>query len=149
MSDQQALALLARGAPTGKLATAAPDGSRVHVAPVWFLVEDGRIVFTTGERTLKGRNLRANPRAALCVDDERPPFAYVEARGPVTLEDAAPDLLDWATRISARYMGAERSASYGRRNAVPGELLVRLHIERLYGESGVADWAAERREEGT
>ena len=60
----------------------------------------GQIAFTTGERTLTGRNLRANAHAALCVDDERPPFSYVGVRGPVTLEDAAPDLLDWATRIS-------------------------------------------------
>ena len=139
MTDDEALAFLARGAPTGKLATAASDGTRVHVAPVWFLVEDGEIVFTTGERTLKARNLRENPRAALSVDDERPPFSYVEVRGPVTLEDAAPDLLDWATRISARYMGEEASGTYGRRNAVPGELLVRLRIDRLRGESRIAD----------
>jgi PPOX class probable F420-dependent enzyme len=139
MTDDEALAFLARGAPTGKLATAAADGSRVHVAPVWFLLRDREIVFTTGARTLKGRNLRANARAALCVDDERPPFSYVEARGPVTLEDAAPDLLDWATRISARYMGDAAGAAYGRRNAVPGELLVRLRIEHLRGETAVAD----------
>ena len=139
MTDEQALAFLAEGAPTGKLATAAADGSRIHVVPIWFLVGDGEIVFTTGERTLKGRNLRENPRAALSVDDERPPFSYVEVRGAVTLEDAAPDLLDWATRISARYMGAEASAAYGRRNAVPGELLVRLRIDRIRGRSGVAD----------
>ena len=139
MTDDEALAFLAHGAPTGKLATAAADGGRIHVVPIWFLFENGEIVFTTGERTLKARNLRENPRAALSVDDERPPFAYVEARGPVTIQDAAPDLLDWATRISARYMGEEAGAAYGRRNAVPGELLVRLRIERLSGRSGVAD----------
>jgi hypothetical protein len=57
----------------------------------------------------------------------------------VTVDTAAPDLLDWATRISARYMGEEASAAYGRRNAVPGELLVRLRIERLRGTIAVAD----------
>ncbi len=139
MTDEQALAFLAEGAPTGKLATAAADGSRIHVVPIWFLVGDGEIVFTTGERTLKGRNLRENPRAALSVDDERPPFSYVEVRGAATIEDAAPDLLDWATRISARDMGAEASGAYGRRNAGPGELLVRLRIDRIRGRSGVAD----------
>jgi PPOX class probable F420-dependent enzyme len=139
MTEQEALAFLARGAPTGKLATAAADGSRVHVAPIWYLLEDGEIVFTTGEDTLKGRNLRANRNAALCVDDERPPFSYVEARGPVTVDPAAPDLVEWATRLSARYMGEQAGAAYGRRNGVPGELLVRLRIEHLRGVTAVAD----------
>ncbi len=110
MTDEQALAFLAEGAPTGKLATAAADGSRVHVVPIWFLVGDGEIVFTTGERTLKGRNLRENPRAALSVDDERPPFSYVEVRGAATIEDAAPDLLDWP-RGSPRAPWARRRAA--------------------------------------
>jgi PPOX class probable F420-dependent enzyme len=139
MTDDEARAFLTRGAPTGKLATAAADGSRVHVVPIWFLLDGEDIVFTTGARTLKGRNLRENPRAALSVDDEAPPFAFVEARGPVTLEDGAPDLLEWATRLSARYMGEEASAAYGARNAVPGELLARLRMEHLRGVTGVAD----------
>ena len=109
------------------------------MAPIWFLLEDGEIFFTSGDRTLKRRNLRANAHAALCIDDERPPFSYVEVRGPVTLEDAAPDLLDWATRISARYVGEEAGGAHGRRNAVPGELLARLRIEYLSGRAGVAD----------
>jgi PPOX class probable F420-dependent enzyme len=139
MTHEEALAFLSRGAPTGKLATAAGDGSRIHVVPIWFLVDGEDIVFTTGERTLKGRNLRENPRAALSVDDETPPFAFVEARGPVTLQDAAPDLVEWATRIAGRYMGEEAAAAYGARNGVPGELLVRMGIEHLHGVSRVAD----------
>lgn len=45
----------------------------------------------------------------------------------------------WSTRIAERYMGAERAAEYGRRNAVPGELLVRLVPTRIHAEAGVAD----------
>ena len=49
----------------GVLATVRADG-RPHVAPVWVdLDEDGSIVFTTGEGTVKGRNLRRSGRAAL------------------------------------------------------------------------------------
>ncbi len=36
-------------------------------------------------------------------------------------------------------MGAALAESYGRRNAVPGELLVRLTPERTVTEAGVAD----------
>ena len=32
----------------------------------------------------------------------------------------------WAAVIGGRYMGAERAEEYGRRNGVPGELLVRV-----------------------
>jgi hypothetical protein len=48
------------------------------------------------------------------------------------------ELLRWATRIGSRYMGEERADEFGRRNAVPGELLVRLTPERVIAETGVA-----------
>jgi hypothetical protein len=44
-----------------------------------------------------------------------------------------------ATLIGARYMGAERAEEFGRRNAVPGELLVRFRPERIFGQLGVAN----------
>jgi hypothetical protein len=37
----------------------------------------------------------------------------------------------WATGIAARYMGAENAEAYGRRNAGPGKLLVRLSPTRV------------------
>ena len=43
-----------------------------------------------------------------------------------------------ATLIGGRYMGAERAEEFGRRNAVPGELLVRFRPERVFGQLGVA-----------
>lgn len=45
----------------------------------------------------------------------------------------------WAARIGARYMGEDRAEEFGERNAVPGELLVRVSIEKVIAESGVAD----------
>jgi len=35
-------------------------------------------------------------------------------------------------------MGADRAEEFGRRNAVPGELLVRLHPERVIATADVA-----------
>jgi hypothetical protein len=35
-------------------------------------------------------------------------------------------------------MGADRAAEFGRRNAVPGELLVRLHPDRVIATADVA-----------
>ena len=48
-------------------------------------------------------------------------------------------MLEWSTRIAVRYMGPELAEQYGRRNAVPGELLVRLRPTHVATEAGVAD----------
>lgn len=68
MSEAEVLAFLRSDPPhTGKLATTRLDGSP-HVAPIWFVVDDdGSIVFNTHEDSLKGRSLRRDPRAALCL----------------------------------------------------------------------------------
>lgn len=128
---------LSAGTRTGKLSTVSEDGGP-HVAPVWFLVDGDDIVFNTGKGTVKGRNLAREGRAALCVDDERPPFSFAVVRGRVSLSEEPGQLREWATRIAERYMGADRAKEYGERNGVPGELLVRLRVEHV---SAVADLA--------
>ena len=127
MSDEQVRAFLATSPPrTGKLATVRADG-RPHVAPVWYDVDDdGSLVFNTGESTVKGRNLLRDPRASMCVDDDRPPFSFVVVEGVVEISDDPVELRRWATRIGGRYMGADQAEEYGARNGVPGELVVRL-----------------------
>jgi hypothetical protein len=59
--------------------------------------EDGCLVFNTGKETAKGRALARDPR-----------------------------LLRTATAIAARHLGPERAEEFGKRNGVPGELVVRL-----------------------
>jgi len=140
MTEAEALAFLAADPPhTGKLATTRRDG-RPHVAPIWFaLDDDGSIVFTTFEESLKGRTLRRDPRAALCVDDEAPPFSFVTVEGTVEIGGDLDELRHWATVIGGRYMGAERAESYGARNGVAGELLCRLRPDRIVSARNVAD----------
>jgi PPOX class probable F420-dependent enzyme len=134
MTDEEWRAFVTAGTRTGKLATVRADGSP-HVAPVWFLLDGDDVVFTTGADTVKGRNLVREGRASLCVDDERPPFAFAALEGQVRLSDDLAELRAWAARIAARYMGEERAEQFGRRNAVPGELLVRLHVEKAVGHA--------------
>jgi PPOX class probable F420-dependent enzyme len=131
--------LTAEPAHTGKLATVRKDG-RPHVAPIWFdLDDDGSIVFTTGAETLKGRSIRRDPRVCLCVDDERPPFSFVIVDGKVDVSEDLDEMLVWAIRIGGRYMGAGNAEEYGRRNAVPGELLVRLRPAHVVAQADIAD----------
>jgi PPOX class probable F420-dependent enzyme len=137
MSPDEVRAFLTEGTRTAKLATTMADGSP-HVMPVWFIVEDDEIIFNTGEDTVKGRNLRRDPRVSLVVDDELPPFAFVHIRGHAELSDDAGELLRTATLIGGRYMGAEQAETFGRRNAVPGELVVRVRPERTIALGDVA-----------
>ena len=137
MTRQEAIDFICAGSRTGKLATASPSG-KPHVAPVWFVVEGDDLVFTTAEETVKGRNLRANPHAALTVDVSEYPYAFAVIRGAVTLERQAPDLLVWTTRIAERYVPARLAPDFGKRNAVDGEALCRLHIDRISGALDVA-----------
>ena len=95
-------------------------------------------MFTTWGDSLKGRNLRRNPRAAIVVDEEVAPYAFVHIRGRVTLSEDLDELLRFATAIGGRYMGPDRADEFGRRNAVPGELLVRVHPQRVIATADVA-----------
>lgn len=126
-------------AHTGKLATVRPDG-RPHVVPIWFERDGEQIVFTTWHTSVKARNLRHNPWLSLCVDDEAPPFTYVKVEGTAEFTDDLDELRHWATRIAARYMGAALAETYGNRNAVAGEMLVRVTLTDIMGEDDVAGW---------
>jgi PPOX class probable F420-dependent enzyme len=130
MTETEWRAFISEGTRTGKLATVRADG-RPHVAPIWFLLDGDDLVFNTGKETVKGRNLARADRASLCVDDERPPYSFAAIEGRARLSEDLAQLRTWATRIAARYMGEERAEEYGARNGVPGELLVRLRIERV------------------
>ena len=66
------------------------------------------------------------------------PYAFVHVRGPVTLSEDLAELLHFATAIGGRYMGADRAEEFGRRNAVPGELLVRITPTRVLAEDDIA-----------
>jgi PPOX class probable F420-dependent enzyme len=139
MPPDEARAFLAHGARTGKLAVVRRDGSPL-VAPIWFcLDDDGAPVFTTGADTIKGRALRRDPRCSLCVDEQSPPYSYVRVDGVAAISEESEELLSWTTRIAARYMGADRAEAYGRRNAVPDELLVHLRPTRIVALADIAD----------
>lgn len=130
-------AFLLHGTRTGKLATVRKDG-RPHVVPIWFVLEGDTIVFTTGEDTLKAANMRRDARVCLCVDDETPPYAYIMVEGTASWESDLARLLHWATIIGGRYMGRELAETYGKRNGVPGELLVRLTPTRVTFAQNIA-----------
>jgi PPOX class probable F420-dependent enzyme len=138
MTGDELEQFLGSGTRTGKLATVRADGSP-HVAPVWFVLDGGDLIFMTGESTVKGKALLRDPRVAVAVDDERPPFAFAIIEGTVSISRDLEEMLSWSTAISRRYMGEELAEQYGSRNAVEGELLVRLHPNKITALADVAD----------
>ena len=137
MTPEEIRAFLSHGTRTAKVATSGPGG-QPHVMPVWFALDGDELVFTTWGDSVKGRNLRRDLRAAIVVDEEVAPYAFVHIRGHVTLSEDLDELLRFATAIAGRYMGADRAEEFGRRNAVPGELLARLRPERVIAQADVA-----------
>ncbi|OBJ16035.1 F420-dependent protein [Mycobacterium sp. 1245499.0] len=127
---EKVIEFLSTGTRTGMLGYVAADG-RPLVAPVWFVVDDGQLAFNTGRDTSKGRALARDPRVVICVDDPHPPYSFVQVQGVATVSEDPQDVLDIATRTGGRYMGADRADEFGRRNAVPGELVVRLRPTKV------------------
>lgn len=126
-------------AHTGKLATVRED-RRPHVAPIWYDLDGEVVVFTTWHTTVKARNIRRDPRVSLCVDAAAPPFSFVIVEGRAEFAAPTPEeQLYWTTRIARRYMGDELAEAYGKRNAVEGELLVRLTPVKVVADKNIAD----------
>jgi PPOX class probable F420-dependent enzyme len=130
-------AFLLEGTRTAKIATVRANG-RPHVAPVWFVLDGDTIVFTTWHETMKARNIRLTGQVSLAVDDQTPPYSFAIIDGTAELSDDLRQLEYWATEIARRYMGEELAESYGQRNGVPGELLVRVTPTKIIFATDIA-----------
>jgi|SRR6478735_3499445 len=113
---------------TAKIATVGAGG-RPHVVPVWFTLDDRDLFFSTSSRSVKARNMTRDPRVAIAVDDETPPFAFVSITGRAEMMQRPDDFLEWTTRIASRYVGAERGPELGRLYVEMDDLLVRVRME--------------------
>jgi PPOX class probable F420-dependent enzyme len=129
--------VLATPAKTAKLAVVRADGAP-HVAPVWVDLDGDQIVFMTSAQTVKGKAILRDPRVSLCWDDERPPFSFLTVAGLAQTSVDPDELLRWSIRIGGRYMGADRAEEYGRRNAVPPEMLVRVTPTKIIAKVDIA-----------
>lgn len=143
MSDEEVLAFMCEGSKTGKLAVTRKDG-RPHVSPIWFDLDSatGELVFVTQAASVKGRCIVRDPRVSICVDVQEMPFDFARVDGTAICtpyEDDPDAMLYWATETCRRYVGDERADEFGRRNAHPSELLVRVTPTNMLGAFGVSD----------
>ncbi|NDJ61021.1 MAG: PPOX class F420-dependent oxidoreductase, partial [Chloroflexi bacterium] len=130
---------MSTGTRTGKLATVRADG-RPHVVPVWFVMDGDDVIFMTQIDSVKGKNIHRDPRLAISVDEETPPFSFVLIEGSATIMDVTyAEKLRWATQIGGRYMGDALAEVYGERNAHPSEMVVRVTPTKIVALKNLAD----------
>jgi hypothetical protein len=82
------------------LATVCPDG-RPHAMPLWGIWIDGCCAFSTGGRSVKARNLRANPACVVTTENAAEPVVVEGVATPV-------DNVETVRRVSEAY-----AAKYG------------------------------------
>ena len=106
MSKDEIRNFLLQGTFTGKLGTINKNGTP-HVAPIWFTLDDeDNIIFNTGSKSIKAKNILRDNRVRLCVDDQVPLFSFVTIDGIAEIISNKPiEIFKWAKIIAARYMG--------------------------------------------
>jgi PPOX class probable F420-dependent enzyme len=116
--------------PRAVLATIRSDG-RPQMSPIVVAVDDvGRVLISTRETAIKAKNLARDPRASLCVLNDRFFGEWVQAEGTaelIHLPEAMPLLEDYYRRISGEHPDwADYRAAMQRDR----RLIVRITIER-------------------
>lgn len=126
--QEQYLDLLTTKKAFAHLATLMPDGSP-QATPVWFDFAGGSIRINSARGRQKDRNMRRDPRIALCITDPDNPYRYLEIRGRVveiTEQGADPHI----NSLAQKYLGVD---VYPYRQ--PGEVRVtyKIQIEQVHG----------------
>ena len=140
MTNDEIRNFLLHGTFTGKLGTINKDGTP-HVVPIWYTIdEEDKIIFNTGDKSVKAKNIKRDNRVRLCVDDQTPLFSFVTIDGIAELISEPGEVYKWAKIIAARYMGKDKSEMYGKRNSTKGELLIKIKPIRVIGQKNIARW---------
>jgi PPOX class probable F420-dependent enzyme len=87
------------------LCTVRPDGSP-HVTPVWFVYRAGVWWIGSGERNVKVRNVAAEPRVSLALEDGAAPVV-AEGRARIHDRDFPAEIV---TAFAAKYDGWDVAA---------------------------------------
>jgi PPOX class probable F420-dependent enzyme len=139
MTKEEYKEFLLQGTKTGKLATVREDG-RPHVVPIWYGLDGDNLVFTTGESSIKAKNMKRDPRVSISIDDQTPPYSFVTIEGTISFSKDPEEMLYWATRIGGRYMGEDQAEAFGKRNASEGEVLVTVKPVKIIAFKDVTAW---------
>jgi PPOX class probable F420-dependent enzyme len=96
------------GVHIGKLGTVMKDGSP-HVTPVWYMLDDGKVIVNTTEKRVKYHNMLRDNRVCFLIDDG---YRYVLLFGRARIAKERDGKKDIET-LAIRYLGESR----GRKSA--------------------------------
>ncbi|MDX1649291.1 MAG: TIGR03618 family F420-dependent PPOX class oxidoreductase [Myxococcota bacterium] len=115
-----------------RIATVRRDGAP-FVTPIWFVYEEDAIWFTPRARSSWLADLRRDPRVALCVDEQPPPWRKVIVEGRAELvHDLGEDdrWRDRYRRIARRYVAPEAAEAYVQATRDQERALFRVGLAR-------------------
>ncbi len=109
MDDAEVAAYLAQ-VRHAIVATQRSDGPP-QLSAVWFVYSGDQLHFTMGRHSAKYRNLRRDPRIAVCVDAGHPDARSVNLYGTATLDESGSAHVEALHRqIARRYASSEADA---------------------------------------
>ena len=111
------------------LATLRPAGTP-HVAPVWFLWDQGRAWIMADAGAVKVRNVKGNPAVTLSIATSERPLSYVVLEGRAQINSE--DLARVVERMCVLYDGPERGADFAKE--LLGEdrmVLLEISVDRI------------------
>jgi PPOX class probable F420-dependent enzyme len=113
------------GRNLASVATLMPDGSP-QVAPVWVEREGDTIVINATVSRQRYRNLKRDPRVALCVFDSTDPYTRVMLRGRAVeiTQAGAEENID---KLSMKYLGK----LYPDHRADDSRVIIRISVEYI------------------
>jgi len=109
MNSEQIQAFLE--APRHAIAAVLRSDGAPQLSPIWFLYENERLYFSSLSSSAKCRQLRRDPRIAICIDAGHPDARAVSISGTAEfIADEGPERADLEWRILRRYHESDEDA---------------------------------------
>lgn len=118
------------------LATNRTDGPP-QLTPVWYLYREGKLYAGISATSVKGRNLRRDPRVSVCVDGGYPDARYVVFYGTAEFVDQPSAWREGIERaISVRYHETREEAEISMsENLDPDQVLLVITPQKIYSQN--------------
>jgi nitroimidazol reductase NimA-like FMN-containing flavoprotein (pyridoxamine 5'-phosphate oxidase superfamily) len=114
LTDDETEQFLDERGHLARIGTVDADGMP-RVLPLWFVVEDGSLLFTPRSPAVIWKNLLRDPRVGISIDEEATPWRKVSVQGHVEVLHAPGDDDAWRDvyrRIAKRYVPDQAADAY-------------------------------------
>jgi nitroimidazol reductase NimA-like FMN-containing flavoprotein (pyridoxamine 5'-phosphate oxidase superfamily) len=124
------------------------------VTPIWFLHQDGDILFTPRLKSAWYKRIQSDARVALCIDEDRLPYRKVLVEGEATLLHAPGEDDAWRSQylaMAAKYVGDDGARQYVENTINEPRALLKVSLESakvstwrmpVEGEPQLGIWAS-------